>query len=388
MVRFCCEHCGGKISVHDKYIGKRGKCPECGAIVVIPAKSNVITFHCQSCDRKINVPKTYAGKEAQCPNCKDRFIIPTTDFDISPATQSHPDQPAETTGALTFLDVPQEYKTLNQPSARSQKFQELNEPERKSEAVSPAREDALVTQRRLPWPIDIFLYPTSFTGLKILTIIIFIPLFIGFILRWIRGLSVLALYVPVLMVGFIVEMFIYLYSYWYFCECIRDSAFGGVRAPETFGNTPRLGDLLRQLFRTIACFIVISAPTAFYYGGAQQMNAIFWVLLAIGLFVFPMAVLAVIILDSLAGLNPVLLIGSIFSVLLKYCGLVLLATAVVLAAIFFSKIQETEEIQHNWARSMFWGTLFYGIWLYAVFVVAHLFGRFYWRHQEKLNWEV
>ena len=32
--------------------------------------------------------------------------------------------------------------------------------------------------------------------------------------------------------------------------------------------------------------------------------------------------------------------------------------------------------------------VFYVISLYAVFVVAHLLGRFYWRYQEKLNWEV
>jgi hypothetical protein len=26
--------------------------------------------------------------------------------------------------------------------------------------------------------------------------------------------------------------------------------------------------------------------------------------------------------------------------------------------------------------------------LYMVFVIAHLLGRFYWRYQERLNWEV
>jgi DNA-directed RNA polymerase subunit RPC12/RpoP len=119
MIRFGCEHCGHKISVQDKHVGKRGKCPECGALVVIPTKSTIITFHCQNCNRKISVPKTYASKEVQCPNCKDRFIVPAADLDIPLAAQSPPTQSAGSDGALTFLDLPKEYRVPNQSPGRS-----------------------------------------------------------------------------------------------------------------------------------------------------------------------------------------------------------------------------------------------------------------------------
>jgi hypothetical protein len=34
------------------------------------------------------------------------------------------------------------------------------------------------------------------------------------------------------------------------------------------------------------------------------------------------------------------------------------------------------------------GGIFYGVAIYVALVIAHLIGRFYWRNQEKLNWEV
>ena len=393
MIRFCCEHCGHKIGVQDKLIGKRGKCPECGGIVGIPAKSILIECYCQNCDRKINVPKTLVGKEIQCPDCKDRFIVPATGSDIPLAPETPPAQTTNSTGILTHLDLPQEYRIADQPPAQPYRPQELIESEREYEMTPSGGEDATMTERHLPWPIDIFLYPTSKAGMKTLAIIVLIPLFIGIMLRLIGSFSeqsplVFVLHIPVLIVGLIVEMLLYLYSYGYFCECIRESAYGSVRAPETLGTTPGFWDILWQTLRTIACFIVVSAPTAFYYGYARQTDTIFWVLLFGGLFVFPMAVLAVILFDSLMGLNPILLIGSIFSTFFPYCGLVLLATIIVLIARLFMSLQETGEGQQSWATEMFLGTLFYGIWLYTVFIVAHVLGRFYWRNQKKLNWEV
>jgi hypothetical protein len=32
--------------------------------------------------------------------------------------------------------------------------------------------------------------------------------------------------------------------------------------------------------------------------------------------------------------------------------------------------------------------VFYFIGIYIILVIAHLIGRFYWRYQDKLNWEV
>ncbi|MBU0579526.1 hypothetical protein KJ628_06190, partial [Patescibacteria group bacterium] len=124
-------------------------------IVVIPAKSTVFTFHCQNCDRKINVPKTYVGKEVQCPSCKERFIVPVENLENSPETQNTPAQMAFSAEALTFLDVPAEYKLKDPPAhqmSESEKaiLRELESEEDQSEES--------IDERKLPWVIDIFLH--------------------------------------------------------------------------------------------------------------------------------------------------------------------------------------------------------------------------------------
>jgi hypothetical protein len=92
--------------------------------------------------------------------------------------------------------------------------------------------------------------------------------------------------------------------------------------------------------------------------------------------------------DSIRGLNPVLLLSSIFSTFVQYSGLVLLVATIVLAVVLFTHMQGTGNVWQNRASRMFLMILFNGITLYAIFVVAHLLGRFYYKYQDKLNWEV
>lgn len=378
MVRFCCEHCGRKISVQDKYIGKRGECPECSAIVVIPAKSTVIEFHCQNCDRKISVPRTRAGKEAQCPNCKDRFIVPATDFESSPAKQSPPAQSTASAGALTVLDVPEEYKLKDPPAGRSEKAI-VSEPESEGDGAEEEKEP--VGERKLPWFMDIFLYPTSAPGLIHLGIFTIIPLLIA-IVRIPLGIFGMAIGIP----GFLINVLISLYLCWYVTECVRDSAKGGTRAPEAFA-TADLGEMWSQAQHIIGCYLILLGPVFFYSLFAHRTDVVFWILLGYGILFFPMGLLATVMFDSIRGLNPILLLGSIFSTFFQYCGLLLLIGGTIL--IFRSiTTMESSETQQPTVTMLILGGVFYAIALYSVFVVAHLLGRFYWRNQEKLNWEV
>lgn len=76
MIRFACSKCGQKINVADKHAGKKGKCPKCGNVVIVPEKSTVIEFQCESCGQKITVPEKYAGKKGSCPKCKKTVFVP------------------------------------------------------------------------------------------------------------------------------------------------------------------------------------------------------------------------------------------------------------------------------------------------------------------------
>ena len=100
-----------------------------------------------------------------------------------------------------------------------------------------------------------------------------------------------------------------------------------------------------------------------------------------------MGLLACIMFDSVRGLNPILLIPSIFSTFFQYCGLVLLITGIVLGFRAI-RMKQSDDVQTLTITLIFLGSVFYLIMLYVTFVVAHLIGRFYWRYEKKLNWEV
>ncbi len=77
MIRFSCAHCARHITVDKKYCGKKGKCPNCGNVVVVPDCSTVIAFNCSNCGHKINVPAAHAGRKGKCPKCGNLLVVPS-----------------------------------------------------------------------------------------------------------------------------------------------------------------------------------------------------------------------------------------------------------------------------------------------------------------------
>lgn len=381
MIQFCCDYCAHKINVRDKDIGKRGRCPKCGNVITIPAESTIIEFLCEYCDRRISVPKSHAGKKAICPQCNNPFIIPAIHAHGSDANQDYSgDLIARSTDSphdLTLLDVPEEYKLKDKPVDQSDVSEEAIDRQQESKEDSKAEETETATQRNLPWLIDIFLYPTSAPGL--VHLVFFVGAQVVLYLLWL---------LPFLgLINFILSILIGLYMCLYITECIRDSAAGRIRAPEAFA-TSSAGDMYSQYLHIVGCCLIFFGPVGFYRLWIQRVDVLFWLLLVYGIFFFPMGLLTCVMFDSVRGLNPVLLLGSIFSTFVQYCGLVLLVAAIVLAVVLFTHIQGTENVEQNWIRRMFLMMLFNSITFYATFVVAHLLGRFFWRNQEKLNWEV
>ena len=136
--------------------------------------------------------------------------------------------------------------------------------------------------------------------------------------------------------------------------------------------------MYHQALNLIGCYLIFAGPAVFYSLWTHRTDTIYWSLLAYGVFFFPMGLLAVVMFDSLHGLNPITLIGSIFSTVFPYCGLVLIFGTIVLFVKTASKTQSGSLV-----------TFVAGfIAIYILLVIAHLLGRFYWRYQDKLNWEV
>lgn len=348
----------------------------------------MIEFHCKNCGQKFSVPQTNAGKKGRCPKCKNIVVVPKVEDRLSTTSQS--DSGDVKVGSenspydLALLDIPQKGKASAQPSGQYDisdgAFKDVPETEKR-----PATDEAEPAgERKLPWIIDIFLYPASKSGLTILGIIIVIPLLFKLIVKLLGAFTLI--FPPMLVflalfaiIGFIVNILIALYMYWYICECIRDSAAGGLRAPETISTTPGLGDMLLQLIRILVCFVFFAAPVLIYAYYAQKADFIFWLLLACAALFLPMGLLAVVMFDSFSALNPLLLIGSIFSTFFQYCGLVLLLYGLVALSVKIVSI-----LRQSWVLAYISSTLF----IYLLMVTAHLLGRFYWKYQERLNWGV
>jgi hypothetical protein len=267
-------------------------------------------------------------------------------------------------------------------------FHPAPKPPTKSESYQQqAAEDILADKpprRKLPWLIDIFLYPVSKPGLMMLAVFIGIPLFIE-LLRIFTSMLVLGF--PPLVVllycfivfGAFVKIVVLLYIYWYLCECIHSSADGYIRAPDVISTGPSIGDMFWQLIKILSCLALFATPATLYYQYTQKTDTIFAALIYFAAFIFPMALLSVVMFDSFTGLNPVVVIGSIFSTFFYYC--VLVASLVVLGHVAvkaFYMIRQT--------RIMSWVMLTGHI--YFMMVAAHLLGRFYYKYQEKLNWDV
>jgi len=385
MIRFYCEHCAHKISVRDKDIGRQGKCQKCGGAIVVPTESTIIDFICQYCERKISAPRSHAGKKAICPKCRNTFFIPAIYAPGSNANQDYSgDLIARTTDAshgLTLMDVPEEYKLKEEPAYESSVSEEALNPQQEYQEDSESEEAESAEQRKLPWIVDIFLYPISFPGLMHLGIFTIIPLLISLVGRLLGPLG-MAIALP----GFLINIAISLYLAWYITECVRDSAKGGQRAPEAFA-TAGLGEMWSQSLHIIGCYLIFLGPVLFYSAFSNKTDIVFWLLLAYGVFFFPMGLLACVMFDSISGLNPILLIVSIFSTFFQYCGLVLLISGIVLGYKAIPMTQ-TDNAQSNTVTITLLGSAFFLILLYITFVVAHLLGRFYCQYEEKLNWEV
>jgi hypothetical protein len=298
----------------------------------------MIRFCCENCGCKIKAPETNTGKKGKCPKCGNALIVP-------------------------------EEININDLLVKNTQIKD-NPVEPQPENDIPIEENESAGHRRLPWFIDIFLYPTSAPGLTNLAIFSIIPLITRI------------LFIP----GFILNFLIGFYFGWYLTECVRDSAKGKTRAPEAFVIADAR-EMLDQIEHIIGSYLIFIMPAFLYSLYAQKTDLIYWVLLTTGSFFFPMSLLACIMFDSTKGLNPILLLGSIFSTFFQYCLLVLLVIGIIFSFISITKITETENTRNFSITMLAFEGIFIFLETYIALIIAHLIGWFYWRNKEKLNWE-
>lgn len=224
------------------------------------------------------------------------------------------------------------------------------------------------------WPV---LFPLNGTGLGM------IGMFVGCrVLLWVGIFA--SRYIPfagfaLAIIFVIVSFLLRAYAYWYACLCMQMAAEGQIKAPDVLQHDEDgFCDMLKQMFWVLGAILFCLFPAVLYFYHYKKTDELFWNILAVGWFFMPMTLLSAVLHDTVWGLNPFLIVVSIFRVLLKYLLLVIIISipfglSTVVAV--YSK------------RFGIWFSLpAQAISLYLAFVGAAILGRFYYVNENRLDW--
>ena len=241
--------------------------------------------------------------------------------------------------------------------------------------------DEPVPRKRLPWLVDSFLYPGSAAGLTMLGMFVLLPFALTLIGQGLAWLGIPVIIVPVAFIFMIIRWIILFYMFWYLGFCIRESAEGHFRAPDTLApdSDDGIGETIRQTLMILGTVAVCLLPGIVYYLRRGTIDTNFWLLLAAGGFFLPMAMLSVIMQDGLWGLNPFRIVVSIIRTFLKYCCVVVMfyvpIAIIACFMVYFSR--------HNNAVT---NLLFRAVFVYLLIVASHMLGRFFYNNEGRLDW--
>ncbi len=358
-----------------------------------------IKFRCNNCGRKFTVPQTHAGKKGKCSKCQNMVVVPEIQITSSVTEQINSEDTKASSESSTYdlalLDMPQKDKIQDLPVSPPENAEKAakykKEPEKES-AEKP--EPAAPVPRKLPWPIDIFLYPLSISGLIHLVIFFCFPILLSLAYRFLLGYiwPVGELIVAVLCIFF--AGYVLHYLSW----CLIDSTKGGLRAPDiNFQPSPAKGDMIECAGILLACIVVCFWPPAVYYIFTRKTDLLYWLLIAAGVLFFPMAILAGCLHDSIRGLKPMLIIKSVKKTFPVYLPVVIFSAGFfAVLSIFIPPPPQSEGLEPIFLYiSQVTGAIFsssYSLrttgFIYLAMTGAHILGRFYFKYKEKLNWEV
>jgi hypothetical protein len=260
------------------------------------------------------------------------------------------------------------------------------------------------TARRLPWFVDVFFYPINTAGLIMLAIYLGVPILFRALAQKLRSLDFFAQSILVEIVSWHIYILMMLYLLWYVGLCVRESASGRKRAPQPYsmewGND--FASTFWQTVRMAFCFIIFWGPffisafmtwslgiTAIFHSDSAPLlfmsSIVTLSLLAFAIVFFPMSLLVTVMFESFAGLNPIIIIGSIFSTFIRYGGLLF-----IYCVIYGGSIAVYISMRRHIPREFVYiiGFIVKGWSIYLLLVSAHLLGGFFRRNEEKLYWDV
>jgi hypothetical protein len=230
----------------------------------------------------------------------------------------------------------------------------------------------LAQECKTPWILRAFLYPLSAAGITHILVFTFCPVLLILleihVFRYSCLSSLMFFAGIILLVG---------YGIYFVTYCVFDSSKGHRNAPYIpKRHFPDKWELVRQYFLLLVSVAMCFGPLGVYYGNFRQIDLIFWLLIGIGLFFFPMTLLSVLLFDSFTAVNPIFVMTSIFKNIIGYCSLFLFFCTIIAFMIF---ALPTPSLL---------GFTGHAIRFYLLLVLANRLGWFYWWHKDKLGWGI
>jgi len=224
---------------------------------------------------------------------------------------------------------------------------------------------------------QVLFFPISPSGLTVMGIAVFLPPIAAFICRFIPYGSILSLLVYIIVLA---------YFYGYLILSVKSSAGGERRAPSVMieDEDYDIFTILWQFFQVFIPILLCFGPVLIYWSDKKQTDLYFWWILAGGGFVLPMATLSVMIHDSIAGLNPFLLLISIVRTLIPY----LITVLIFYIPVFVFAAMVIGLFGTGFSHSLVVIILLRLVRNYMFIASAHAIGWFYYINRERLRWDM
>jgi hypothetical protein len=220
--------------------------------------------------------------------------------------------------------------------------------------------------------VEVLLYPCSAWGLLIVALTVGEVLALRFVGR--LGMTGGRLYVIVVLAAF--------YLYGALADCVENSAYGGTRAPKPLDDMSDPSEVWSHAVNLVTVFLICICPVGIYHLVTRRADTAFWILALWAVLTFPIALLAVVVLDSLDALNPAALWRSLTRTFLHY--ILVVSLFAVSAAVAWHTWQDLRD-----SASLTWLAVVRVVAVaYGFIILAHALGRFSRHNEERLDWNI
>jgi hypothetical protein len=336
-----------------------------------------IEFRCD-CGSRLRVPDQRAGQVVRCPACTEPTLVPKLgeDPDAYSVDGKTPRSDDRVSVRMDTSQPPAEKRTKSTyRAARS------SEPPTSKAAPSAWRSASREKRRsQRPW-LASFQFPfqdeNKFT-----------------LLGWGIGFAFVAIMMSIpipSLVANIARLFVLLVSAGYFfhflSEVVRVAAGGDVELPETSSGE----DVLQDAVTWCGAIVLGLSP----WWGFHLLRWWFaWdtpaevgeILLLVGAFYSPMALLAATLFNSVLAANPLYVFGAIFKLPRQYLTCCLLSASVLVVYFLLGAVIMSMLGPDSLLMILFVHTISALLLLYVSIVVMHQLGTVYYKNRAKIGW--